>query len=253
MSFRVSISPRTLTIITTYKCTSACDDCCFECSPKLTSKLSLDEIIDSINSARNEFPDLELVVFTGGECFILKKILFMAIKHCTNLGLKTRCVTNAYWAKSEFKANKIAVELKKSGLSEINISTGLDHQKWVSHSTVVNAVKVLLSNDIYTLVTIEKDTDSSKCLELFVNDLEIIQLKSKYQNKFLIQSNSWMPFFYNSKKRDQVTPENLNNGYDQVFTNCVITPNKEVAACCGLTLEHIQEMKLGKIDNIPCF
>lgn len=31
-----------------------------------------------------------------------------------------------------------------------------------------------------------------------------------------------------------------------MFQNIVLTPHNKVASCCGLTMEHIPEMKMGK-------
>lgn len=253
MEFEINISPKMITIITTYKCTAACEDCCFECTPKLNSTLNYEEISNAIISAHKKFPRLELVVFTGGECFILKQNLFKAISLCTNLGLKTRCVTNAYWAKTYSSALKVSESLKLAGISEINISTGLDHQKWVPQESIVNASRALLSKSIFTLVTIEKDSASSNCYKDFVNEGNIKHLISNKPETFRVQSNVWMPFHSTSEKRDCNSLEHLKKGCDQIFNNCVITPKKEISACCGLTLEHIPEMKLGSISNVDAY
>ena len=45
-------------------------------------------------------PSIKVVVFTGGECTLLKDDLISAICFCTNLGLKTRIVSNGHWGKS---------------------------------------------------------------------------------------------------------------------------------------------------------
>jgi len=253
MDFKVKISPKTITIITTYKCTAACEDCCFECTPSLTSRLELQDILDVIQSAFEKFSDLELVVFTGGECFILKQDLYDSIAFCTSLGLKTRCVTNAYWGKTLLSASKVAHFLKKSRICEINISTGLDHQKWVPQKSVINAVNALVSEGIFVLVTIEKDSKSSSCFEHFVNDESVKELTKNSPELFKTQSNVWMSFMATSEKRENDTFDHLENGCDQIFNNCVITPKKEVSACCGLTLEHIPEMKLGTITDLDSY
>lgn len=242
-------SPKTLTIITTYQCTAACAECCFECTPKITHRLSLKEILGAIDSAIEMYPDIEIVVFTGGECFMLKEDLFTAIKHCTSYGRQTRCVTNAYWAKNFEMAARYAQKLHDSGISEINISTGLDHQRWVSEKTVLNAVEALTENNIFTLVTVEKDTDSSSCLESIQKN-DLIKKLQENEAKFKLQSNAWMTFFEDSTERGYIDRDAIDKGCDQVFENIVITPKKKISACCGLTLEHINEMKVGEIHDL---
>lgn len=249
----VEISPRMMTVITTYQCTAACQECCFECSPKLTSRLSLSDITNSVEQAMTLYPDLEIVIFTGGECFTLKDDLFDAIAFCSRRGLKTRCVTNGYWAKRMSVAQAYAERLLAAGIGEINISTGKDHQQWVEEQTVINAAIALTEQKIVTLVTLEKDTEDSNCFKSIRGNPSIIELLANKSELFMLRSNVWMPFFQDSELRGKGTIDLSSSGCDQVFDNLVITPKKEVSACCGLTLEHIPEMKLGTIEDLSCY
>ncbi|ELQ07393.1 hypothetical protein [Xanthomonas translucens] len=59
-----------------------------------------------------------------------------------------------------------------------------------------------------------------------------------------------MPFHNDADERDQeIDHESLRNGCDQIFSNVVVTPHDNLSACCGLTLEHIPEMRLGRCDG----
>lgn len=246
----IEIKPTIMTVITTYQCTAACKDCCFECTPAITAKLSEQEIITAIQASITEYPDIQLVVFSGGECFMLKDALFNAIAFATSLGRRTRCVTNAYWAKSSSNAEKVAARLTQAGITEINISTGLDHQQWVPESAIVNAVTALHTAGIYTLVAVEKDTEESGCLSSITSQPMIARLLSSKDPLFRLVSNAWMPFHKDSNLREKIDQEELVKGCQQVFQNVVVTPHKQLSACCGLTFEHIPEMKLGSIDQI---
>lgn len=246
----IEIKPTIMTVITTYQCTAACKDCCFECTPAITAKLSEQEIISAIRAAIQEYPDIQLVVFSGGECFMLKDALFNAIEFATSLGRRTRCVTNAYWAKNFSNAEKTAIRLKQAGITEINISTGLDHQQWVPEAAIINAVQALQHTGIYTLVAVEKDTEESGCLNSITSHPLIAGLLRSKNTLFKLVSNAWMPFHKDSILRDKIDQEELEKGCQQVFQNVVVTPHKQISACCGLTFEHIPEMKLGTIDQI---
>ncbi|MGB7997359.1 MAG: radical SAM protein [Photobacterium halotolerans] len=250
--FKIDISPSTLSIITTYQCTAACADCCFECSPSITKSLSYAEMSQFIDDAIQEHPSIRLVVFTGGECFMLKEKLFSLIAKCTQLGLATRCVTNGYWAKRPEKAMEYAQKLKHAGVNEINLSTGLDHQQWVPENTIVNAVIALVSQSIFTLVTLETDTQTSDCFESFHTNPKIKQLQGN--DLFELRVNSWMSFHETSEERALVTQVNgLEKGCDNLFDVMVATPDKEITACCGLTVSHIREMKLSHIQDIGSY
>ena len=244
-----SVMPATLTILATYKCTAACAQCCFESSPKLITRLSLETICARIDEAKENFPALNLVVFSGGECFLLKDDLYAAIAHATKRGLLTRCVTNGFWGKSPVRARHVVEELKRVGLKEINFSTGLDHQKWVPLDSVANACSATVSAGLRTALSIETDTDSSDC---YKGALEHPLIKSIVPHaKFLVLRASWMPFHASADSREKGTVAGFHKGCKQLFGNLVVTPHDFLSACCGLTLEHIPEMKLGRLGVTP--
>ena len=129
--------PTSLTLITTYRCTAACAQCCFGGNPQEKSSLSVDEIRKHIKQASKTLPSLKLVVFTGGECFLLGEGLARAVATASECGFASRCVTNGYWAVSKDSAAGKMALLKKAGLTEINFSTGDEHQKFVSFERIV--------------------------------------------------------------------------------------------------------------------
>jgi putative lipoic acid-binding regulatory protein len=243
-----AIAPHSLTILCTYQCTAACKQCCFESSPEVRGRLSGEDIIARITEARCEFPSLKLVAFSGGEATLLKQALFDAIAHATSLGLLTRIVSNASWGKTVNSANRMADSLSRSGLSELNISTGKDHQEWVPSESVINAAQAAVDRGIFTLITVEADDQESTCLSSIAYDERVRRmLKTK---SLALQSNSWMPFRRDAEKRVQERNfAEMRKGCEQIFGNVVVTPHDNLSACCGLTLEHIPEMRLGHCDG----
>lgn len=242
------LQPTTLTILCTYRCTAACSQCCFESSPKVRGRLSLDIIKRRISEAVDAFPLLSLVVFSGGEAFLLKDDLYEAIKFSTSLGLQTRVVTNGFWGKTEERANACARKLREAGISEINISTGLDHAEFVPVRSVVQAAKALADAEIRTLITVEADGSKNEIhAELYKNPGLRDAITA---GRVTLQVNSWMPFHADARERehnlDSMLPE-LISGCDQIFETAVVTPHDNLSACCGLTLEHIPEMRLGSL------
>ncbi len=240
--------PHTLTILGTYQCTAACTQCCFESSPKVTGRLTRAQILSRISEAKVQFKGLKLVVFSGGEAFLLKEDLYASVAHASSLGLYTRIVSNGSWAKSVEHALSVATKLRTAGITEINISTGVDHQEWVPLASVVNAAFALMKTGIPVLITVEADSDTSDCLkQLAAHPVIRDGLRTK---TLRLQGNSWMPFHADAEKREvpDVRKE-LRTGCKQIFESLVVTPHDNLSACCGLTLEHIPEMRLGKNDG----
>src|SRR5579862_6953917 len=112
------LKPSVLTILASYRCTAACEHCCFDSNPHITERLELPKIRAFIEQAVRSSP-IELVVFSGGECFMLGDDLNQAISYCRSLGLRTRCVTNGYWAKSLKGGRRRLTGLKGAGLKEL--------------------------------------------------------------------------------------------------------------------------------------
>lgn len=243
--------PTSITILPTYRCTASCEQCCFGSNPHLKEQLTKAEIFDVIQQAKDNFHTVKQIVFSGGECLMLGDDLFDSVRFAHSLGLKTRIVSNGYWGHSKNKAKKIAMTLRDCGLSEINISTGRDHAQFVSIDAVLNALTATTNEGIFSLITVEKDASDSAVIEMIQNDSRFKALEELGSSTFRFQINSWMKF--NEGHKDRGTTKNeikkLNTPCQQLFSNLVVTPHKNISACCGLTFEHIPEMRIGSTDH----
>jgi pyruvate-formate lyase-activating enzyme len=257
MSVHPLDGPGTLTLITTYTCTAACRECCFECTPKVEGKLSLDDLLTAIDQGVEQFPSLKMAVFTGGECFLLGRNLDSAIAHASSLGLRTRCVSNGYWARTPDVAAARVKRLGDAGLTELNISTGDEHQEWVPFESVVNGALASAAAGIRTVVVIEGKENAAFTPQEVAANRRIVEFLKSHPNRHLLNfiRNVWIPFHEDTGitqpgdvYRRADNPEKL-HGCDNILDNLVITPHRKVASCCGLTFEHIPEMKLGTLGQ----
>ena len=176
-------------------------------------------------------------------------LLFLAISHARSLGLRVRCVTNAFWGKTSRMARRNVASLLEAGVSEINISTGADHQEHVPFESIENACEALVTAGVMTLVTVEKDSPKTNCLQRATSSERLRQVLERHPRLFSIQCNSWMPFHAGYVERGAPAGlESLTDGCNQIFNNLVVTPYGRLAACCGLTFEHIPELTLGDLN-----
>lgn len=189
-----------------------------------------------------------MIVFSGGEAFLLKDDLYEAIRFAADLGKATRVVTNGFWGKTLERARGCARKLREAGISEMNISTGLDHAEFVPVDSVVRAASALADEAIRTLVTVEADGSRNEIHAKIASDPSL--LNAIESGLVSLQVNSWMPFHEDAPSRDHdiqaMLPE-LASGCGQIFETLVVTPHDNLSACCGLTLEHIPEMRLGSL------
>ena len=244
--------PRSMTILTTYRCNAACRECCFESNPRRRGRLSRAEMTERIEEAVQSFPGLRLVVWSGGECFLHGEDLFAAVAYASARGLLTRCVTNGFWGRREPLRHENVSRLVEAGLSEINFSTGVEHQEWVPVESVLAAAEACCEAGITTVLTVEKDTPQSECYERVWGDARVQRMLGHAERRFLLQRNSWMPFHRDALPRgEQIDPKQIDKPCDQILHNVVITPSQAVSACCGLTFEYIPELILGRAGDQP--
>lgn len=247
------IQPQTLSIITTHQCTAACDNCCFTCTPKVKKAIPVSRISSLIDEI-SHISSMQVVVFTGGECFLLRKNLDMLIEQATKHGFITRCVTNGYWATSRKAAIQRINEVKAAGLREINLSTGSSHAKYVPIDRIVHAAYASAQAGLTTLINIEIFNESDFPVEKITKNPDLIQLIT--MKKVTVQRNVWINNAEGTGKINLThRPENSRfteekkSGCSTVLNVIAVTPDQHLVACCGLHMESIPELHLGSIAN----
>ena len=232
-------------------CTAQCRNCCFQCNPKNRDRMSLNDMLSYIDKISENFPSIKVVVFSGGECTSLKDDLLKAILHSKKKGLKTRVVTNAFWATSYEKSYEFLNKLKQYGLDEINYSTGDDHQEWVPYENIINACLAARKIGFNVLVNIESHPNSSFNSSVFEKDERI----SKYLGKDVLDSNSikvmqgiWMPVDEDAKqKRVHIKAVPQYKPCESLFQTLAVIPNGDIYCCCGLTCLKNPFLKIGNV------
>ena len=245
-----TILPHTLSIITTHQCTAACEHCCFTCTPYVTKAIPharLDSLIDETA----EVPSIKIVVFTGGECFLLGKKLDALIARAAAMDLQSRVVTNGYWAVTRGAALKRVDAVAKAGLSEMNISTGMEHEKYVPKTRVVHAALAAANAGLTTLITVEIQDNSDFDLEYFLEHDELGPLI--HAGHVVLIQNVWIENggvteISHAPEHSRFRPENI-SGCNTVLNVISVTPDLDLIACCGLHMEKLPELALGSVRS----
>jgi len=243
------IRPHTLSLITTHRCTAACDHCCFNCTPEVPDAIPVDRLHSLIDEAR-ELSSIQVIVFTGGECFLLGDDLYALIAHAKRNGFLTRCVTNGYWA-TEKNAPGIVEALVRSGLDEINFSTGEEHGTYVPADRVRRGALTCNSAGIRVLVNIELFNNTDFDAAGFI---ESESMCSAVQAKAIrVQRNVWIKGdgareISHQPRHSRFNPD-LIGGCHTALSVLAVTPSQTLVACCGLHMERIPELHLGSIKN----
>jgi len=245
------IRPNILSLITTHKCTAACDHCCFSCHPGREEAVPVPNLHKYIEQAA-EISSIRVVAFTGGECFLLGKHLDELVLTTSRNNLHSRFVSNGYWAVSERAARQRLQRLVDNGLDEANFSTGDMHAEYVKPEYVINGAIIAADMGLPTLIMVETFATAKFHFDDFINEP---RLKPRIEaGKISIKLSPWMQFSGDAKL-------SYTNGYlgeigqtkqlgcTTIMRVIAITPSEDLIACCGLTLEEIDELHLGSLKK----
>ena len=246
--------PVTLTLLTTFKCTAACDNCCFQCSPKASRMMSIEQIKKYIDTCLERYPTLKVVVFTGGECTLLGESLFEGITHAKTRGLSTRIVTNGCWATSYTAALKFVKKLKYHGLTEINFSTGDEHQAFVPFKHVRDAAIASIRCGLSCAINVETHDETHFDFEQILSKdkfLKALSSTTLEEGKIYIERGIWAPMKkgYHPFTYKKYIEHFKFNRCIHLFNNILINPYGEVLSCCGITSETNPYMRIGNINT----
>lgn len=255
MNFKDIVKPKPLilTLLPTHKCTASCEGCCFGCTPKIKHRMTLDEMKQLVDSSLETFPTIRLLVLSGGECTLLGDDLYEIIAYGSGKGLLTRVVSNAHWAKSYDAAYGKMSKLINSGLNELNISTGIQHQKFVPLDYVANAVYAATNLGINPVqIALEKHGQIENYNNLCENDIlsQLIQ-----EGKVQVLEGEWQNFKGNNLKSVKTThslavkTNQLKCRCKNLYNSITINPYYQLLACCGITNEYNRYIKLGSLKN----
>ncbi|MEZ3440804.1 radical SAM protein [Alistipes sp.] len=247
-----NITPEILTLIPTHKCTASCNNCCFNCSPHIEYLMDINTAKKYVDEALVSFPTIKVLVITGGECFLWKENLINIIKYAVDkYHLIARVVTNGYWATSLELAIARLQPLIDAGLSEINFSTGDEHQKFVKFNNIINGIKACEKLGIKTIIVSIETPPNGKFSSK--NLLENNELKLLYQEKkFEYIDAAWM-YFKESENiaypKEVFMLQHSRKPCENIFRGININPYSQLLACCGLTVEYNSFLKIGNVEK----
>lgn len=244
---------KTLSVMPTDKCTAACSNCGSLSSPSANASLPIEVMLSAIKEASTL--GFGNVVFTGGEPTLRWADLLEAVRFTHEVGLVSRVVTNAFWAKTVALADRRISQLLAAGLSEINFSTGDEHVKFVPLDRVVNAVIASVKNMLEPHIMIEIREGNRVTEELFWEHPGIANLSSLERRRVSIRASPWMPL---DPDEESSYPEdyaaNKDNvssrlGCDSVLQTYVIGADRRIGSCCGLGMKLVPELNVGRYEG----
>ena len=265
-AFEPRLFPSTLTLLPTYRCTAACENCCFDSHPGVEGRIPVDRLTKYVDQAA-AMGTVRTVVLSGGEAFLLGNDLDAVVARAKSHKLRSRIVTNGYWAVSPRAAHARLSKLSAAGLDELNLSTGDYHVKFVPLERVIWGARAGIDLGMSVVIVVERrahrkvlidDLRSDPIIREVLEDPELCARLTLLDSPWMARGDAvhgqegrkiepGPPVLQETE--DLLTRANLSSrrGCESVLNTLVITPHETVGACCGLPREEIPELNLGSV------
>lgn len=135
-----SVPAREFALMLSRRCNIACRHCGIESSPLVRDRMTLADARQFIIEAA-AMPEFGKVTFTGGEPTLVRRDLLALLELCRDLSLRTRIVTNGWWAKRKSNGLRYLERLKQAGLTELNFSADRFHLEFTEAATLRHALE----------------------------------------------------------------------------------------------------------------
>jgi hypothetical protein len=236
--------------------------------PNETATLSynqMKEYIDDIVIPGN----FQSVVFTGGECTRLGADLLEIIAYCTTEGILTRIVTNAEWAVNDVSTSRYITNLRKAGLSELNISYDDFHAVWIPIENITRLFRLSKSKGFTSVVLAVGAGPRSKITPEYMESILGETIPRFYDEDghkaplptpspdgttYLLSNTS----IYRIGRGKHLRKEYINKPLSTIALksacparnrNPVVFANGELAACCGINAAGNRILEFNTTNN----
>jgi len=238
--------------------------------PERKAKLSAEQICRYVDDA-TESTAVRLVIFAGGEPLLLGEDIFRCIEHVRLRALKSRLITNAYWATSPSTASFVLNKLCSAGLDELNISIDDFHLPFINPKRVKIAFDAARELDFEAVILVhcsgsttsfnERELDAligEKLPRMFDANREAVTFPRPLPRPFLAVSNSTLQAIGRGLDLDLGDPDPFENWPEQAraIGGCpwavrspAIAPSGHLVACCGFEVSGNPILDIGDLET----
>jgi hypothetical protein len=166
----------------------------------------------------------------GGESFLNPEECIHLFKTAKKAGYREiSAVTNAFWAKNKYKAQRFARQFRQAGLLRVEISWDHWHTPYVTSSTINNAIEACYSADIQITLRILSSKSHSAGDALSLLDSDICNLTNT-----IVCS----PLMHSGRAKSRISKEDI-YPFDGMSSAChhslnlTVNPLGYVGPCCS--------------------
>lgn len=144
----------------TRRCNMECAHCSVESSPRLKQQPGLEELLKRVRDGVKA--GARQVLLTGGEPMIRAPEVLALLKEAKRLGVHGAMTSNAFWGRNPEKAYQTLLELRQSGLTNLNLSYDRFHREFQGPEPLVNVLKAAQRQQFRVSVVVTRTRDDQE-------------------------------------------------------------------------------------------
>lgn len=245
--------PTLASVFLDYVCNFSCAHCSIGSTPKTKFKMS-DEVFEKMFEGIEKIKSLRVIVFTGGEATVHPEMLHEGIKRSKKLGLVTRLVTNAWWAKTPEKAYTYLEKLVESGLDEINTSYDDFHEPFMELARVGNLIDAAMKLNMSAVgIGVINDKDAKYTLDFIKTELsKQLKISEKELSRYVVFVDDYATPSGSGEDLDVSgldAGSKLDIGCPEIMKTLSFQPDGSIKACCGHGQLYLKDLTVGNLKN----
>jgi hypothetical protein len=226
------IEPTSFAFHVTYTCPLACAHCCFRSNPQNRDRLDVGLIRETIDTFDTD--SIKLVIFTGGEPFLLGNRLADLVAHANARGLRTRIVSSGYFGRTRGSARRRLEPVIAAGLDELSLSWDDFHEEFVSWDTFLNVVDVATEYPDLVVAINSVQAATSKWNAIRIQE-ELDHRLGSGRSALVLNSPLNLTGRADDELRDAgLAAERLLGPCPYVMTGPTLSAKGKLLACCGV-------------------
>ncbi len=234
----------------TGRCTAKCGMCYQSAGPKGSDALgdfALDRAaIRRVLRDARQIPTLEpRFHLTGGEAFLNEGLLLDLIGYARQLGfIDLTTTTNAYWATTPERANRVCSRAAKAGMTGMEISWDHWHRDYLGADLVSNSIEACARHGISSNLRLLSTRSHG-----YGEAMRAIRPKALSQ----VGSVSCAPVHPTGRAETQIAPDDIwsQGGLDETchaILNLTVNPRGDVSPCCA-GLDQLSGHSFGNVHS----
>lgn len=246
--------PQTLCIMPTFQCTAACRSCGMGSHPRDQTRLPLEQMDAAITQAAD--CGYQEVVFSGGEATLAAENLIAAMRRVQAHGLRCRLVSNAHWARTPAKAERLVDRLLACGLAHLAISTGDEHARFVPLKSVMTAVAAAAARGLPVSISVETALDRTITTATLAARPDLRAIRERNPDASIdLHEGVWAPIspYQYGRYPDGWTFDHhhpkVGRGCQELFSTMTVQANGVLSACCGIGIRWVPDLAFGTIRD----